>query len=316
MANKSAIRNLVYRGYAVLTPQVFRAIDLRARRHAGSVFEIATSDDMEGAWGLTHMMVGDVFTDLRKLRASRYEEPIYKNAAVLTICNQVRVSDFHGAARPEIDLAAIPADRIYDYVSWHEIGHKADNFDRFGFLLSEGLRSDETSRALGRLNEILADRFAWSKMFPNKPLPVRKGCESVVHWVEEWVSRFISGGIRRGRAVTPVTDDPLMFVPIDHVKKGMKWSSLYKAGSEAVTPLWLAAIKRAQGDIHDYDLRRFQVTARRMAERWARIADNPTAEAMEYNRKGIISSYLFEEERAELIRSAKESADSDMESAA
>ena len=290
MTSKMAIRNLVYRGHAVLTPQVFRAIDLRARRHAGSVFEIATSDEMEGAWGLTHMMVGDVFTDLRKLRDNRYEDPIYNNASVLTICNQVRVSDFHGANRPEIDLAAIPADRIYEYVSWHEIGHKADNFDRVGFLLSDDMRSDETSRALGRLNEILADRFAWSKMFPNKPLPMRKGCESVAQWVDEWVNRFVSGGIRRGRVATPVTDNPLMCVPLGHVKKGMKWSSLYKPSGEAVTPLWLAAIKRAQSDIHDYDLRRFQVTARRMAERWARIADNPTAEAMEYNRKGIISS--------------------------
>jgi len=316
MASKSVVRNPVNDGYAVLTPQIFRAIDLRARQHAGSVFEISTSDEMHGTWGLTHMMAGDVFIDLRKLRDSRFEGPICDNASVLTICNQVRVAEFHRAQRPEIDLAAIPAEHIYDYVSWHEIGHVVDNFDQLSFLLSVEKRSEETSRAHRRLNEILADRFAWSRIFPDRPLPVRKDLEPVAKWADEWVDRFTSAGIRRGRNATPVTAHPLMSVPVAHVRKGVKWSSLYRAGSGDVAPLWLAGIKRAQSDVQECDLRRFQRTAHRMAERWARIAENPTAEAMEYNRKGIIASYLFDEEKAELVRSARESNDTNLENAA
>jgi hypothetical protein len=88
MAKHSVVRNPLSKGYAVLTPEVFRSIDLRARRYAGGVFEISTSDAMHDAWGLKNMMAGSVYMDVRKLSDASYGGPVCNDARILEICNQ------------------------------------------------------------------------------------------------------------------------------------------------------------------------------------------------------------------------------------
>jgi prophage regulatory protein len=62
MAKHSVVRNPLSKGYAVLTPEVFRSIDLRARRYAGGVFEISTSDAMHGACRYRQTRSGTITT--------------------------------------------------------------------------------------------------------------------------------------------------------------------------------------------------------------------------------------------------------------
>jgi hypothetical protein len=289
-----SIRNPIRDGFAVLTPDVFRAIDILARRHAGRPFRIMAPSEMEGDWGRMQVMADNVYADLRRL-SNHGSRSLFREIGIFEIANQINVAEFHAASRPEIDLSLVPKERIYEFVAWHEIGHVVDNFSWLDSIRNEAwmaLADTNThDNARHKLNEILADRYAWSRMFPERSLPIRQGCEGIAFWAEEWEGRLLELGIRRGRlnerrlGTTAVT-----FVPTSHVKR-IPWSRLARPELQH-PPEWLLAIREARRHDRNMRLRQFRKHAREMAALWTRIARNPTAKAMRLSREGRIASYM------------------------
>lgn len=94
---------------------------------------------------------------------------------MVTLAERINVAAFRSCIRPELDWADIPANLIYDFILWHEIGHKADNYDQIDFFTGKCRQQEDfarLNRALLRANEVLADRYAWAKIFPSRPLPI------------------------------------------------------------------------------------------------------------------------------------------------
>jgi len=310
MATRSVIQNPIREGYAILTPQVFRALDKRVRAQAGAVLRCCTPDEMHGLWGATGGMSGDVFIDTRLLGNAEHDGGVCDHAADICITNQIKVLDFQNAPRPEIDLRKIPAERIYEYLVWHEMGHLLDNFDPWG-LFGKGVPADYANQdgvrnALSRLNEVMADRFAWRQMFPGQRLPVRRGKAHMKGWAKEWDARLSSAGVRRRMAPHhPRSAEIWASVPTAHVYKDIPWSNLVRP-EEIGASKWETCLARARIDVKSYEVRSFLAKAKREAERWTRISTAPLREvkaAMEHCKRGIpFSNFLFEDERAALIQ--------------
>lgn len=310
MGKQSVIQNPVREGYAVLTPQVFRALDRRVRKQSGGVLMVCTPDEMHGLWGSAGGMAGDVFIDTRLLGNAKHDGGVCAHAADIRITNQIKVLDFQGAQRPEIDLRKIPANRIYEYLVWHEMGHLLENFDPWG-LFGKGVPADYANRddvrsALSQLNEVMADRFAWSQMFPDQRLPLRRGKAHMKDWAKEWDARLSSNGIRRRMAPHHSHSTEIWAsVPTAHVYKGIPWSDLVRP-EEIGASKWEACLARARIEVKTYEVRSFLARAKREMERWARISTatlQEVNEAMEHCKRGLsLSGFMFEDEKRALIQ--------------
>lgn len=77
-----------------------------------------------------------------------------------------------GPGRPELDWSVLEDDEIYPFVLWHEIGHSMSNFCRWDvMMLKESDVRARCERHIGFVNEVLADRYAWSRIRPGEPIP-------------------------------------------------------------------------------------------------------------------------------------------------
>lgn len=317
MGKQSVIQNPIREGYAVLTPQVFRVLDRRVRKQSGGVLTVCTPDEIHGLWGSAGGLAGDVFIDTRLLGNAEHEGGVCDQAADIRITNQIKVLDFQGAQRPEIDLRKIPANRIYEYLVWHEMGHLLENFDPWG-LFGKGVPADYANRddvqsALSQLNEVMADRFAWSQMFPDQRLPVRRGKAHMKGWAKEWGDRLSSNGVRRRMAPHhPCSTEIWASVPTAHVYKDIPWCDLVRS-EEIGASEWEACLARARIEVKSYEVRSFLARARREMERWARISNAPlreVKEAMEHCKSGRpLSGFMFEDEKRALIQECRASAE-------
>jgi hypothetical protein len=305
-----AIRNPIRHGFAVLTPGVFRAIDIIARRHAGRPFCIKSIEDMEGSWGRCGFMAGGVVRDVRRLTSRNPHARVYEEIGDFSVVNQISIAEFHDATRPEIDLSQVPAERAYEYVAWHEVGHIVDDFDAWAGILPMGhaalqsVTEDATAwrREIHQLNEILADRYAWAMMFPGQRMPVHDGGHDMAAWATEWITRLSAAGVRRGRARERSIDtSPLTWVPTEHMKPRIPWSRLAAPELKKGAP-WLTRLKRARIDERNRHVRWFRQHAKEMAALWARVAKKPAAEAMKYAREGRMSSYMDAEAKKLCLR--------------
>lgn len=309
-----AIRNPVRGGFAVLTPQVFRRIDVIARRHAGRPFRVKKAEEMDGAWGRCDLMVDDTFRDLRKLSDRRQTGSVYAEIGILDISNVISVAKFHRANRPEIDLSKIPAERIYEFVAWHEIGHVVDNFDHWAPILqsaSDNLLRDEPTwkSVLGKLNEVLADRFAWDQMFPGILLPVRDGCANIAAWTDSWASHLEAAGVRRGRdakwAGISIDTHALTYVPTCHVRKRIAWSALAEPEVSRAAP-WLQRLKQARQEDANRALRWTRQHAKETAALMLElVAKKPTMGAYRAMCQGNIVSYVHKMKWRHEMRAAE-----------
>ncbi|MCY1536739.1 hypothetical protein D9M68_722090 [compost metagenome] len=77
-----------------------------------------------------------------------------------------------GLGRPELDWSVLEDHEIYPFVVWHEIGHRVDNFDSWLIGIKDAEILDECRRRIHFVNELLADRYAWSQVRPGAPIPL------------------------------------------------------------------------------------------------------------------------------------------------
>lgn len=155
-----------------LTPAQYRRFHALAKREAGAALAVSSYQKL-GAWGQFSCMADSVV----KNAAAPRDVQLGDEVACITLASRINVDKLHAATRPEMDWSAIPKALVYEFIFWHEVGHRLDNFDAFDFMTSK-YRSypdfHRWHRHLNRANEVLADRFAWNRLFPGRPMAVAK----------------------------------------------------------------------------------------------------------------------------------------------
>lgn len=101
----------------------------------------------------------------------------HKNEVSFSLASAINTRTFRecGRTRPELDWSALGDDEIYPFVLWHEIGHRVDNFSLVDLMCMKDFEARNTCQGIiGYVNEVLADRYAWSKVCPGQPIPLTK----------------------------------------------------------------------------------------------------------------------------------------------
>ncbi|MBN3968172.1 hypothetical protein IMW75_23205 [Pseudomonas gregormendelii] len=139
-------------------------------KEAGCCLAIGTNEELVGNWGMFNPFAQAVHPDASANDLSLEER------VVILIAAEVEAGVMRGVQRPEIDWSQLEDHEIHKFIVMHEIGHYRDNhygFDTFG--ISDPEARVECQKAIGAVNEILADRYAWNAIRPGEPVPL---CES------------------------------------------------------------------------------------------------------------------------------------------
>ncbi|MBI6947101.1 hypothetical protein [Pseudomonas koreensis] len=127
----------------------------------------------------------DTFTNLGGIwgEYSCWAQPIVRDASIdrrlcderiaIKLATSVNAGAFRGAHRPELDWSELEDGEIYPFLVNHEVGHHVDNFTHWDIILMTDLVArDQCHKILNRVNEMLADRYAWEQVRPGEPLPL------------------------------------------------------------------------------------------------------------------------------------------------
>jgi len=222
-----------------LTPELFRELDILARREGGKPLKVVDWRKMEGAFAQQSVWAAPLYVDINK--------PHLTEKGVIEIANQIDTDKFYSTKRPELDWRAIPKEQIYRFLVLHEIGHikcginLVDLFKFFPLLGYEFIQTEEglwmewpprevRLRAIRKRNmaimasELLADRYAWTHLFPDKDLPIRKGTKTLRKRIEAFIRRHSRFFPSEPRKPNPLPIDPTKFVPREHVEQGIPWA--------------------------------------------------------------------------------------------
>lgn len=149
----------------------YRAFSEVVKREAGAVLAVKSVAEMGGCWGMYSPMAVPVQIDARDPGS------MFAEKAAITLADRINVRRLKSAKRPEMDWHSVPDDKVYEFVLWHEIGHRLSNFFEMDLAFKRGDlggRFDEYRWRTRRANEVLADRYAWRHLFPVSELPVRE----------------------------------------------------------------------------------------------------------------------------------------------
>lgn len=150
-----------------LRPEQYQAYADKAKAAGLGLF--VSSFDILGAWGAFSPLAMPIHDDVTDANTKRDEQMQIGLAASIDIARFYAA----GKARPELDWTALHPDEVYPFLLHHELGHRLDNFDAWEVVLIEddGVRTT-CKRVAGYVNEVLADRFAWSQVRPGEPVPL------------------------------------------------------------------------------------------------------------------------------------------------
>lgn len=136
-------------------------------RQAGCCLELATVEELGGNWGMYCQFASAVHPDASK------DDPTIEGRVVLQLATTVDAGLLRTAKRPEIDWSKLHDDEIYKFIVAHEIGHFLDNHCGFDILaITDPLIKKKCQQVIVAVNEILADRYAWSHIRPGETLPL------------------------------------------------------------------------------------------------------------------------------------------------
>jgi len=136
-------------------------------KQAGCCLGLSTFEKLGSAWGMFNPFTVAVHEDVSKPE-SELEERV-----VIELATTVDLARLRSVVRPEIDWAKLDDDEAFKFITHHEIGHYVDNhfgFNAFG-LADTDARND-CLRVISFANEVLADRYAWSQIRPDEPVPL------------------------------------------------------------------------------------------------------------------------------------------------
>lgn len=201
--------------YLALTPEHFQELDAMARTMAGRVVNVRDYQDNfldEKVFAEVSVMVTDVILDM-------HENPLRRHhCGEILVKNLIDTDLFRATTRPEMDWGAIPEEDIYRFIILHEIGHCLNNYDYEWWLPERDSEKGQLYGIVKRINEVLADRYAWEALYPGKPLPVKHRRKTVIKELMKKLDRhFKMKDLKKERL--PV--DPAKYVPWSHEKHGI-----------------------------------------------------------------------------------------------
>lgn len=149
-----------------ITRQQYRQFAELAKQK-GVGLALDTFTNMGECWGLYNCWAQPIVRDAAADHHS-YDERI-----VIKLATSINAAVLRSATRPELDWAALEDDEIYSFVLHHEIGHHIDNFKGWDIFAIQDLEvRDQCHRVLNRVNEMLADRYAWAQVRPGEAVPL------------------------------------------------------------------------------------------------------------------------------------------------
>ncbi|MBV4480033.1 hypothetical protein [Pseudomonas khavaziana] len=144
-----------YRAFAEQTKQVGCSLSLSTFRALGN------------CWGIFDPWAKLVCLDVS---ADQLE---FTEGCGIQLSTSVDAGRLRRNQRPEIDWSALEDHEIYPFIVAHEIGHRVDNFCYWeaGRIEDDFVRT-RCERTIRSINEVLADRYAWSQIRPGEPVPL------------------------------------------------------------------------------------------------------------------------------------------------
>ncbi len=188
-----------------------------ARTEYGCVIVVREAASMPGTFG----------------QYSPWRVGVYKDAEVrdapgccaevpgITIANEIDEAAFATCERPEMDWAAIPRADIYRFVFLHEAGHRVNNLSPAAMLLNDEFRSSAKRAALYRVNEALADRFAWSHLYPRRRFPRARLPRSYFKRLDQEMDELQRALPLTNPRVRTLPCKPGAYIPREHVEAGI-----------------------------------------------------------------------------------------------
>ncbi|MDM9596956.1 MULTISPECIES: hypothetical protein [Pseudomonas] len=126
-----------------------------------------TFTNMGGIWGEYSSWAQPVIRDVSS------ESRLCDERTAIKLAASVNAGAFRNAHRPELDWAVLEDGEIFQFIVNHEIGHHIDNFSICDLSLTPNREvEDECFKVMRRVNEMLADRYAWEQVRPGEPLPL------------------------------------------------------------------------------------------------------------------------------------------------
>lgn len=148
-----------------LTRGQYRTCAEIAKAH-GCVLSLSAVEEMKCFGEFSFMAIGVV------RNAADNNSGLLEHSAI-RLARSIDADYFRSASRPELDWGQLEDHEIFPFLFWHEIGHRVDNFDAFSVVTLNDPEARATClRNVGTANEVLADRFAWSKVRPGEPIQV------------------------------------------------------------------------------------------------------------------------------------------------
>lgn len=136
-------------------------------KEVGCTMSLSTFNAMGRNWGIFDPRGKLVCMDVSA------DEISYTECSEIQLSTNVDAGLLRSVQRPEIDWSVLDDDEIYPFIVAHEMGHRVDNFCYWdaGRIEDEQVRV-RCERTIRSINEVLADRYAWSQIRPGEPVPV------------------------------------------------------------------------------------------------------------------------------------------------
>jgi hypothetical protein len=152
-------------------------------KQAGCCLGLSTFEQLGGAWGLYNCFGLAVHED------ASVDTPHLQEKIVIQLATSVDAGRLRAVQRPEIDWSQLHDDEIYPFIVQHEIGHKVDNHFVFDLWnVKDPETHDKCRRVVSFVNEILADRYAWSQIRPGEPVPLCENGKRMQEQAAEYIA--------------------------------------------------------------------------------------------------------------------------------
>lgn len=149
-----------------ITRKHYRQLAELAKQN-GVGLSLDTFTNMGECWGLYSSWAQPIVRD------AAADQHSYDERIVIRLATSINAAALRSATRPELDWASLEDDEIYSFILHHEIGHHVDNYRGWAlFEISDLEARNQCHRVLGRVNEMLADRYAWGQIRPGEPVPL------------------------------------------------------------------------------------------------------------------------------------------------
>lgn len=213
----------VDRNRLILTPKIYRKLDLIARKE-GYVLQVTTQEELDEdrCWARTGGFAQGVYRDLT---GTTVGSGLFETT-LIEIAPSIPLQNFSSARRPELDYSHVPKDKIWEFVLQHEIGHLKGMYcpiDLHSACAPE--QRKEWARGMWAVNESLADRYAWNALFSDAAPPISDNRMFTAEYIETW-QRVIPQKIKfRSLKREALATEPYRNVPYRHVKKGIPFEN-------------------------------------------------------------------------------------------